>query len=167
MEFRKPLPSFVFPDQSPSTPRVVFLSDDSEVVKKYSSAAEKFTSSFGLPVVASQLGQCSNDTEYSDCLSEMAQDWLSGAVIIFDRSDRESYLRVPFWHNIFLEACPTGKIAILMIDSPDKLRQVDSKDMIILSREMNYRYEIFRVSSFEDEDLLSAIHKAAFGSRSN
>lgn len=168
MEFKKPLPSFVFPDQTPSTPRIVFLCDDSEVAYEYSSAATRLISSSEFPSVAvSPLGKCADDNEYSNCLNEIAQDWLNGAVIIFDRSDRESYLRIPFWHNTFLEACPTGRIAILMIDSPDKPRQVDSGDMVILCREMDYRYDIFRVDSSEDEDLLTAIHKASFGSRSN
>nr|WIL05331.1 hypothetical protein pmam_292 [Pithovirus mammoth] len=166
MEFKKPLPSFVFPDQPSPMPRIVFLCDDSKVAYEYSSAATGLISSSEFPSVAvSLLGKCADDAEYSERLDEIAQDWLNGVVIIFDRSDRESYLRIPFWHNIFLRACPTGRVAILMIDSPGKPRQVDSKDMVILSREMHYRYEIFRVSSSEDEDLLSAIHKASFGSQ--
>lgn len=162
MESKEPLPAFVFPQHPPtpsSNPMVVFLCDDLNLAWDYAIAAEKVCSSLNFPVVATCLKECGYEGEHSECLNEMVKNNnLIGAVVIFDRSKRESYLRVPFWHNTFLEACPSGRIAILMIDSPEKSREVDMKDLIALNKATYSRYEMIRIDSLQDEKIFNVVY---------
>lgn len=163
MESKEPLPAFVFPHQpisSTSNPMVVFLCDDSDLAWDCAISVEKICSSRNFPVVATCLKEYGDDENYSTHLKSMVEnDNLIGAVIVFDRSKRESYLRIPFWHNTLLEVYPPARIAILAIEPPSHqhLYDVDAEDLLALSKETYHRYVLTQVESSQDEKIFDAV----------
>lgn len=167
MESERKLSSFILPKKPHPIPRVVFLCDDSEIATKYALSAQRMTAELsslelGLPITSMVLGKRESDEDYSNCLDQIAQDGIEGAVLIYDRADKESYFRIPFWHNLFVKYCPFGNIAILRIDSSKSSRQVFESDLVELNKAHGSRYMNFQVKSPEDRNITCAAYKAGF-----